>query len=110
MLIKELLRRNSEGEQVIDRVALKQKVAEYRGKVLSMTETDRAKQVDNVNKLISSGYAGIASLSAIEGDYEILNIMRDTIALDVAEVRPLPLGTIPLFRSRAVNPVNIFHG
>jgi hypothetical protein len=110
MLIKELLRRDDAGEQYVDRAALKAKIAEYRGKVLSMTEADRSKQVDNVNKLISSGYAGIASLTSIEGDYEILNILRDTIALDVAEVRPLPLGTIPLFRSRSINPVGLFHG
>lgn len=52
--------------------------------------------------------AGVASLEAIEGDYMTLNIYRDNPATDFLEMRDLPLGTVPIFRTRYENPVGIF--
>lgn len=57
-----------------------------------------------------SGIGGVAELQGIEGDFEILNIYRDSIALDMCEIRNLPLGEIPLFRWRSLRSVGITVG
>ncbi len=75
----------------------------------SLTAAERQQSVEEINRLVSSG-AGIAALNQIEGDYEVLNIFRDSIALDFMEVRPLPVGTMPIYRTKVLNPVNVFMG
>ena len=54
--------------------------------------------------------AGVADLATIEGDYYTLNLYRDNPTLDFVEMRNLPLGTIPIYRTRYENPVNVFQG
>lgn len=78
-------------------------------KSASKTEADRAKNVETFNRLLSST-AGVAELATIEGDFEVLNIFRDSFVMDFAEMRNLPLGTLPIYRTRVLNPVGIFTG
>jgi hypothetical protein len=77
------------------------------GKIHSRSTEEQAKALSERNKLVSS-IAGVTQLNSIEGDYQYLNIMRDLTALDFMEVRDLPLGTLPIYRTRTKNPVG-FH-
>ena len=107
MKISEFLTRNADGEQVLDRAKFRAHAAEVQTKLMSRTEADLEKAVANVQKLVSSGLDGVSQLTSIEADYEVLNIMRDSIALDMVEVRPLPMGTIPIYRTKVLDKVSI---
>ncbi len=101
-----------ENERVLDKTAFKAYAQEAYAKSLASknaSHEEKQKQVDSFNKLKSS-VAGVAELQNIEADFEILNIFRDSIALDFAEMRPLPLGTLPIFRSKYINPVGLTVG
>jgi hypothetical protein len=107
MKLNEFLTRNSDGEQVLDKAKFRKFASEVSAKVANRTEEDLTKAVANVQKLVSSGLDGVSQLSAIEADYEVLNIFRDSIALDMVEMRPLPLGTIPVYRTKVLDKVSV---
>lgn len=93
----------------VDGARLRQFSRELNAKRLNLSADERAAGLEAFNRMVSAGAgAGIASLNQIEGDYEILNIFRDSIALDFAEVRPLPVGTLPIYRTKQLYPVNVF--
>lgn len=100
---------NEFGDQVLNKRAFAAYAQETALKSVERTEEDKAKQVDTMNRLLSST-AGVAELARIEGDWEILNIFRDSFTLDFAEFRNLPLGTVPIYRTRVLNPVGLFTG
>lgn len=77
---------------------------------LYRSQEGRNKALSTVNKAISSGLAGVAQLNSIEGDYLTLNIYRDNPALDFMEMRPLPLGTLPIYRTKTTYPVGFQMG
>lgn len=105
-LIKQFIKGNGP-EAYLDRNALREFTKNLATRSAEVTDKQK---VENFNKLLSAGSAGIATLDQIEGDYEILNIFRDTLALDFMETRPLPLGSLPIFRTKTLNAVNTFMG
>lgn len=93
----------------VDGARLRQFSRELATKAASLTTAEKEQSVEYINRIVSAGAgAGFASLNQIEGDYEVLNIFRDSIALDFAEVRPLPVGTLPIYRTKQLYPVNVF--
>lgn len=96
-------------EPVLNNWAFNEYARDIARKSYSRTEDEKAASVSTFNKLLSST-AGVAELARIEGDYEVLNVFRDSFALDFAEIRNLPLGTVPIFRTRVLNPVGLFTG
>jgi len=94
---------------VLNKPAFLKYAREVALKVASKTDEEKAAGLAQFNKLLSSE-AGIAQLSAIEGDWEILNILRDSFTTDYAEIRNLPMGTVPIYRTRTLNPVGMFTG
>ena len=98
-------RYNEFGDPIVDKAAFARLANEV--KTASMeARKDESKCLSNYNKFLSS-IAGVAELQNIEADFEVLNIYRDSIPLDICEMRPLPLGTLPLYRSKYINPVGI---
>lgn len=101
-----------DNEMVLDKEAFKKYAHQEYQKSLSSKPKNKAEQdayVQEYRKLVS-GLAGVANLTQIEADFEVLNILRDSIPLDICEMRQLPLGELPLFRSKSINPVGITVG
>lgn len=57
-----------------------------------------------------SALGGVAELNALEGDYMMLNIYRDSPVLDFIEMRDLPLSSVPFYRTRYSTPVGFYSG
>lgn len=93
-------------ERVVAKKALSAYAKEVYGKSLGRTLGERSEAY----KKCMSSFAGEAELRNIEADFGVLNIYRDIPAIDFAQIRPLPLGEIPLFRVKFKNYVNITMG
>jgi hypothetical protein len=108
--IAELLRPGDyPGEQILDKHAFRAFAAAEMEKRTGRTLAQEKSAVDTINRILS-GIGGVAELTAIEGDFETLNIYRDSIPLDMCQMRNLPLGTLPLYRTKTINPVGVFQG
>ena len=108
-VINQFIHGSDPSEMVLDKAKFMEFARAELAKGEGRSLADKEKAVANVNKALSS-IAGVAELNAIEGDYQILNIYRDSPALDFAEVRNLPLGSVPIYRTRYENPVGITIG
>ena len=107
--IKGLLRRLDNETEVLDKPAFRAFCAARAKAEAERTPESQHKLVASMNRLLSS-VAGVAELQQIEADFEVLNIYRDSIPLDFCQVRNLPLGTLPIYRTKYTNPVGILQG
>jgi hypothetical protein len=57
-----------------------------------------------------SSIAGVAELNTLEGEYFNLAIYRDSPVLDFVEMRNLPVGTLPFYRTRYSPATGFFAG
>lgn len=95
--------------KVLDKAAFRKFASEQQKAFAERTEEQANAALETRNRLVSSS-AGVAELQYVEADYYILNFYRDNIALDFAEIRDLPLGMVPIYRTRYINPVGVFMG
>lgn len=93
---------------VMDTTAMRIHAANTLAALESRTPAEQAAAFEKRKEIAALG--GVADLNAIEGDYYTLNIHRDSPTLDFVEMRDLPLGTIPIYRTRTENPVGVFQG
>jgi hypothetical protein len=108
-LIEKFLTGPDPSDPYLNNAAFREFARAAQAKSLSKSHAEKEAAVATVNRLVSS-FAGVAELQNLEADFEILNIFRDSIPLDFAQVRPLPLGQIPLYRAKSINPVGFFLG
>lgn len=94
---------------VVNKVEFNKRAREVSAARNSRTPEDVAKILSNRAQALSSA-AGIASLTGIEGDWQTLNVYRDSPVLDFVEMRDMPLGSVPLYRTRSFYPVGVFQG
>lgn len=93
---------------VIDKVAFNKRAVEMFQKVHSRSDDERKTAFEKRQALSAIG--GVAELNAIEGEYYVLNVYRDSPVLDFVEMRDLPLGSVPIYRTRTINPVGFYQG
>ena len=108
-MIEQFLVGSDPNERVLNKALFSKFANETLSKQSARSNEDRGKSLAFVNKSMSS-VAGVAQLNAIEGEYIILNLYRDSIPLDFVEMRDLPMGNIPVYRTRTINPINVFVG
>jgi hypothetical protein len=95
-----------DGQLVLDKARFNAFAREVAGKSAARTQEDVAKSVGFMNRMLASA-AGVAEIQSVEADYEVLNVYRDSPALDFMEMRNWPLGSIAIFRTKTTNPVNV---
>jgi len=83
-----------------------------RTKALSAEKTPEEQELalERRKALSAQGFAGIAELQSLEGDFYELNIYRDSPVLDFVEMRNLPLGSLPFYRTRYNTPIGFYMG
>lgn len=83
-----------------------------RAKALSAEKSPEEQELalERRKALSAQGFAGIAELQGLEGDYFELNIYRDSPVLDFVEMRNLPLGSLPFYRTRYSTPIGFYMG
>ena len=74
------------------------------------TPEERELAFERRRALSAQGFAGVAELTSLEGDYLELNIYRDSPVLDFVEMRNLPLGALPFYRTRYNTPIGFYMG
>lgn len=93
---------------IVDKFKLNQRANELFNKVHNRTDEEKAAVLEKRKALSAIG--GVAELMSIEGDYYKLNVYRDSPILDFVEMRDLPLGAVPLYRTRYMTPVGFYAG
>jgi hypothetical protein len=95
-----------DGQLVLDKKRFNAFARDVAAKSAARTQEDVAKSVGTMNRMLASA-AGVAEIQSVEADYEVLNVYRDSPALDFMEMRNWPLGSIAIFRTKTTNPVNV---
>ena len=93
---------------VVDTAAFRERIERELSSIEGRTHEEKAAAFERRKAL--SGLGGVAELQSVEGDYMTLNIFRDSPVLDFAEIRDLPLGAIPFFRTRYTTPIAFYPG
>ncbi len=93
---------------LIDMKAFTERATSMMTAIESATPEERAQKLEMRKAL--SAFAGVAELQGAEGDYMMLNIYRDSPTLDFVEMRNLPLGALPFYRTRYTTPIGFYMG
>lgn len=94
---------------VIDTAALRERAVSTIDGINSRTPEQKQQALENRNRALSQ-FAGVSTLQGVEGDYMTLNIYRDSPTLDFVEMRNLPLGALPFYRTRYSTPIGFYMG
>jgi len=92
---------------VVSRQSLTERVAAV---TAEKSPEEKELALERRRALSAQGFAGVAELNALEGDYLELNIYRDSPVLDFVEMRNLPLGSLPFYRTRYSTPIGFYMG